>query len=359
MALEVPAGSAGSHVSVPYAASWLDRLQVRLDRGPLSPWMVYAVVWLVPFAAVTAVLWATDAHPVGTFSLFHATLWGTAVFALALMHHLDRCATTSLQAFRPALSVRDEEYALLLYRLTHLPAGTARAVALVGIALGVAELATLPADAVAGLGLFSSTAARAIEALMYVVGWVFFTALVYHTVHQLRVVDHIYRSCTKVNLFRLDPIYSFSWLTARTALGVALLPYAYFLVASILHPRAVEPQYLVVVFGSMAVAAVVFAWPLRGVHAILAREKVALLREASIRLEAAIHDLHRYADAKDYAVMDGLNKLISSLTLEQAALERISTWPWKPDTGRLFATALVLPLLAFLAQRALSSAMGF
>lgn len=131
------------------------------------------------------------------------------------------------------------------------------------------------------------------------------------------------------------------------------------MVVNWLYPRPVEPHYLSLVIGIIVGAALLFIWPLLGIHKILEREKVHLLRESSIRLEIAIKNLHARADAKDYAVMDGLNKLISSLTLEQTTLEKISTWPWKPETLRLFVTALLLPLLVFLSQRILAGALGF
>ena len=48
--------------------------------------------------------------------------------------------------------------------------------------------------------------------------------------------------------------------------------------------------------------------------------------------------------------MMDLNMAIASLEIEQKALSRIPTWPWQPETVRLLATALLLPLVLLLAQ---------
>jgi hypothetical protein len=44
-------------------------------------------------------------------------------------------------------------------------------------------------------------------------------AFIYHTIHQLRLVSHIYTSQAIVNLFDLSPLYAFSNLTSQTAIG--------------------------------------------------------------------------------------------------------------------------------------------
>lgn len=343
----------------PYPPSWLDRLQTRLEQGRMPPGAVYAALWAVPFLAITLSLWLDGTLAVGVLPSFHAVLWGTGVLALALMHYLDLSAAAALEAFRPALTVCDEAYADLAYRLTHLPAGRARWAALAGLAVAGAEVATLPRGWREEVNLLSSAPGAIIEIGMYALGWVSLATLAYHTVHQLRVVHHVYRECTRINLFRLGPIYSFSWLTGRTAFGLALIPHLFLLGSTELYSRPAEPGWFAAVVGVTVLAGFVFAWPLWGVHILLEREKARLVREVSSRFETAVLDLHASADARAYGQVDGLNKLISTLLLEQSALEKISTWPWRPETPRLLATALLLPLLAFVAQRVLASVLGF
>jgi len=49
---------------------------------------------------------------------------------------------------------------------------------------------------------------------------------------------------------------------------------------------------------------------------------------------------------------------MSSLQIEQRALESISTWLWQPETVRLLITALALPLGLWVAQYVLQNVLG-
>jgi hypothetical protein len=48
--------------------------------------------------------------------------------------------------------------------------------------------------------------------------------------------------------------------------------------------------------------------------------------------------------------IDDLKKLIAALEIEEEALNNVSTWPWQPETVRYLMTALLLPLVLWLAQ---------
>jgi hypothetical protein len=56
--------------------------------------------------------------------------------------------------------------------------------------------------------------------------------------------------------------------------------------------------------------------------------------------------------------MMDLNMAIGALELEHVALSRIPTWPWEPETLRLLATALLLPLVLLVAQVAVQFLTG-
>ena len=54
---------------------------------------------------------------------------------------------------------------------------------------------------------------------------ILFWNLIYHTVHQLRIVNLIYTRHAKIDLFNLSPLYAFSRLTACTALTTVFIAY--------------------------------------------------------------------------------------------------------------------------------------
>ncbi len=171
--------------------------------------------------------------------------------------------------------------------------------------------------------------------------------LIYHTIHQLRMINRIYAAHTHLNLYRLQPLYAFSIPTALTAGGLALYDYAWFATAPELLS---QPASLMLGAFFALAAAVTFALPLLGIHERLVAEKRRMLAECSARFETTVTMLHRRVDRKALRQMDDFNKALASLEIEQAVLRRIPTWPWEPGTARGLAATLGLPILIWLIQ---------
>jgi hypothetical protein len=74
------------------------------------------------------------------------------------------------------------------------------------------------------------------------------------------------------------------------------------------------------------------------------------LSENGERQRIIIAELHRRVDSGDLGEMDDLSKTLTSLELERTTLERISTWPWKPETPRAVIAALLFPVVVWLLQ---------
>ena len=66
-------------------------------------------------------------------------------------------------------------------------------------------------------------------------------------------------------------------------------------------------------------------------------------------------ELHRRMDKNELARMDDLNKALSSLEIERAALERVPTWPWERGTLRSLVAAILIPLLIFVIRPSCSA----
>ena len=66
--------------------------------------------------------------------------------------------------------------------------------------------------------------------------------------------------------------------------------------------------------------------------------------------EGVLTLLQRRMDSLRLSGADDLNKTLSSLEIERAALQRIPTWPWEPGTIRGLAAALLLPIVIWLIQ---------
>jgi hypothetical protein len=289
--------------------------------------------------------WIAGAYPPWTFDLFVSRFLPAVVFALLLVQYLNRVAGSKLEAFRPALDVDDQAYQRLHHQLTTLPARETTLVSLGGVAFVVLLYATeLPSEVLGRL----SPAVLANVFILDVIPSVVLAVLIYHTIHQLRMVSRIHAMAPDIDLFEPAPLYAFSHLTARTGLGLfAITAYSY-----VVDPRIdVVGVFLTVVIIGLALAA--FALPLEGMHRRIVVEKYRLQLEANRRMKATISQLHRSVDDRDLSVADALNRTLESVQLERDAIARMPTWPWEPGTLRAFVSVLLVPIVLWLIFRVL------
>lgn len=328
-----------------YPPSWVNRFTIWVERLPVPAWVFYVALWLVLYLIELATQWASGA--VGTFYPFHLFLAGAIPFNLGLIHYLDRTADAALSRFRPVLDCSDAEYAELRYRLTTLPARPTLLATLLGIAAAGVALIALPLEwRLSILHFTDSTASIFYTSLISSVTWCAVTLLGYHTLHQLTVVRLIYGRA-RVNLFNLRPLYAFSDLSARTAIGLQLFVSGFYLLVPELLNNMFSAGFGVIL---SVVAVLTFVWPLLGTHNLLVDEKNHVLGEKSKALEAAITELNRSITSKEVQGIDAWHKAMASLEIEHTALSRISTWPWHPETLRSLVAALLLPVIVWITQ---------
>ena len=254
---------------------------------------------------------------------------------------MDSKASTALTTLLPALKASEEEYNRLHYQVTTLPARPTLLASLATVIIITLMTVTLGAPSHYEAVAAASPIWAAHLFLICMIGWWFYGALLYHTIHQLRVINHIYTKHVSINLFRMSPLYAFCGLTAFTAVSLTVPPYGWLAInpETLYDPISIGISLLITVL-----ALATFVWPVLGIHRLLVEEKGRLLDEGSLRLEAAIVELHQRVDSGKLEGMMDLNMTIAGLEMEHAALSRIPTWPWQPETVRLLVTALVLPL---------------
>lgn len=353
----------------PYPPSWVDRLTGAVDRLPGPAWLAYLIAAAIAVTLQLALQSTTADYRAGPFLPFQVWLLGYFAYLMGMIHYLDRFAAGAIDKFHPVLDlttsgdfadVPRETFAGLRYRLTTLPARpTAWASLLGGLVLGFIPILFVR-DPVSGpltlsrtmtsFGFSATPLSLSLTLAQFFLTQAIAGALVYHTIHQLRLIDHIYVRHTRVNLYRLQPLYAFSVLAALTAGGLLLFTYAWFAVSPSLLDQLAS-RALAIFFAGIAV--VTFLWPLWGMHRRLVEEKKRLLQESSARFEAAVAQVHQRVDRQRLTRMDDLNKTLASLEIEQNALRRIPTWPWEPGTVRGVAAALLLPIFIWVAQQVL------
>jgi hypothetical protein len=332
---------------IPYRPSWVDWLIDKVDRLPGPSWIYYILAGVI--VVLPGFLIQADAgHPL-VFSGFmlHAAL---ASANFALIHYLDLRAASAFEVIKPALKAEGEKADDLYYRLTTLPAGPTILASICGVLTILVLISFFPLMSL--IETLNMPLVR--DSMIYVVvtsilTWWVAGALVFHTVHQLRMVNWIYLMHIKVDLFQLSPLFALSGVSARTGIGFNLITALMALVGGPAFYLA--PVALISTLGAFAVIGVVtFALPLLGVHRLMVDEKERLQDETGQRLEIALKELDKLMDRWDMGDMDAMNKLINSLETRQNIIERISTWPWRPDTLRTVVSLFFAPILLILIQ---------
>lgn len=346
-AVSVDSDLDASHVATE-SPSWVNRFIALVDRLPVPAWLTYVALTGVAILVSNAQSWASGTLEPGEFSVAF-TYYGILLVApVWLIAYLDRAARASWRSFRPALAVEEERVSRLREELTVIPARPAAILTIIGFALTAGTYAADPAGSritdlsAAGLAL-RFVAEGLVGALILV--------LLYHTVRQMRAVDRIHAAAARIDLLRPAPLYAFSRLTARTAIGIVLLIYS----SVIADPGAWSAINLALILPWLVVptlvAAGAFVLPLKGMHERIVAEKERLQSACAVRIESVTASIHHAIDDDDLTRADGLNKMLASLVFERELLAHLPTWPWKPGTAGAFATAILLPVGLFIVTR--------
>ena len=345
----------------PYRPSWFDRLTAGIERLP-GP----AVLWYLLLAAglaglFTVLKWVDGTFPVGEVTFDHLVFVGTPLYTLAVLHGLDHVAGQALDDFRPVLAADAATAARLRYQLTTLPATPVLLVTLISAVGLFVAWGQLEAEQLLTVQPGPFLLITGLEAIISLCTWAFAGLFIYHTLHQLRIVTTIYARHTRINLFTLGPLYAFSRLTALTAIA----PLAVFLPdypgwpGGGYEPITSATLGLWTIFGLLSVAT--FVLPLWGVHRLLAQEKAQAQLTLAGRLQALLADLHRQMESGTPTAdaTSATKNLLDSLLTEQALLNKVSTWPWAPETPRALGTALLLPVVVLILSEVVKRVFGF
>ena len=329
-----------------YTPSWIDRFTAWVERLPGASWSYYLGIAIVFLLIQSIISWVEGANPIGTLNPVQVFISGVIAFFLWLFYYLDERAGAAVEILRPALTISEDKYQELLFRLTSLPNWPTILASLVMLAIAlVFELinGTYYPEA-----LIEFPVSAILFRILYLLTWCLFGAFMYHTIHQLRLINYIYTTYTRVNLFRMKALYAFSNLSAITAGSLAIIISGFIIVNPNLDIN--DPAILIWIFVFLITALVTFIWPQLGMHRLQDAEQERCLDEAYLRLQATISELHQQLDNGELERMEELNFAIASLEIEINTLKKIRTWPWEPETLQILITALAFPLGLWIIQ---------
>jgi hypothetical protein len=193
-----------------------------------------------------------------------------------------------------------------------------------------------------------------LETLLFVLSYTGAAVFLYHTARQLRMISRIYNDYARVDLFNLGPMYSLSKLTARTAVALGAIIYAWlYLNVAVQNGTQITPPSLLEAAVFSIIVILIFVLPLLGARRLLRKAKDAARLEAHQQFKAVAAELHRRREAGDYSGMAGINDALDALMKEQSVLDKVSTWPWQPETLRGVAATILVPIMIWTITRLL------
>jgi hypothetical protein len=336
-----------------YAPSSLDRFMLAVQRLPTPYWLTYLFLFILQGLLIHVLAWIDRWISPFTFSLmlllFPLWLWAP----MAIMTHLNLTAHAAMPSFARLLRLDKQGVEQLRHEFTTMPS---RGVLLssvlwfiVYLLLTILTFTTL----YSGLGLTGWFAL-----LIFLEGLVSYSlgsAMYYHSVRQLWLVDRTVRKVKRFNLFELGPVYAFAGLTARTGISWMFMLATTLLVFPLVLAMASAIPVLVVQ-ALLAVAA--FVLPLQAVNQQLVLEKRRRLGEVHRRLDAIIERLHLGVDKNKMEDAGRLSSIVMGLRAERDVLKDISTLPWRAGTLTGFLSATLLSIVSVLIQIAVRSLLG-
>ncbi len=341
----------------PYRPSWINRLTSWVDERQGPAWCYY-LAWVILMVGVQLIIAWRDGKSGPEITAFASVFTGSSVYYLAMIHYLDRMAAGAFAAFSPTMDISEQQGADLNYTLTHLPARPVRLLTLVGLVCALLMITGTEREFVQadpsyfGASLLAQLYWRAALIADQLVFW----NLIYHTIHQLRIVNLIYTQHVKIDLFHLSPLYRLARLTACTAVGTVFIAYLWLAT----YPWLAN-DYLVIgswLIGILAALAG-FVLPLLGIHRRLVEEKQRYRAETGQWLKVCINNFHQTIAEHKVEEVEAVLNMIDGLHREQALLDQIPTWPWQPGTVRGLTTTILAPVLLWWIVRMLERYVTF
>ncbi len=328
--------------------SWLDSLTDLVDAAPIPRWTVYAVAIALWSVLAMAVGWATGAREFPQFAVSPIIAAIVPVVFLWSTQILNGVGDRALKALGPALTVDAATIESIARDLKRTPPGWALLAVPVGAAAGIAGILSKPESweltrgdpAASWVPTIVISCASIIAALGFVI----------HAIHQMRLIEDIHRGLVSVDLFHLEPLYSFARLTSLTGITLVAIVVGGIGIAAAIVPGFEFAATDLLTFGFLIVVAIaVFVVPLRGLHDRIETEKDRRLAEAQTVLVAAVTEMQKRITAGDIEGAARVNDALAAANLGVEVVSRVPTWPWRTETLRGFLSAVFLPIALWLA----------
>ncbi len=102
----------------------------------------------------------------------------------------------------------------------------------------------------------------------------------------------------------------------------------------------------------------IFIWPLWGAHQLLVEAKKNAVAKNAALISAATVELHDKIERKEMGQINGWQTALAALEGERERIDKLPTWPWRPEALRGLIAALVVPITVWFLQYILEQILG-
>jgi len=339
--------------AAPYPPSWINRFLAWVDGLPVSGLMFYLLVYAAFLLLTHLTAWLDGLLPAGAFhsNFVFDMIW--VPIGLGYIHLMERAAARSIEEFRPVLAVPDDEYAGIAYRFTTLPALPVLGLTLLGLAIGMYEV----------LGLSSILRPEGRFTLSFITwgllggsGYAFLPVWIYAAFRHLVHINQLYGRVARINLFNLQPLYGLANVAMIVAVFFILIANLNYVSEMFLGTRTIVSIEAVLALSGalLTLGWIVMVVPLLGIHRKIEQEKRKLMAEAAQDIEDLRRQLSAEVRGGGYQQIQHIEKALNAVFQLRTNTQAVPAWPWSPGTLRNFGTAILLPIVIWLAQRLLA-----
>jgi hypothetical protein len=335
----------------PYRPSWYDHFTNWVEQPP-GPVVAYYFVGAVVSVGIYLVVQVSQgAYAESGFFAWHIFLALQPLILLAWMHYLDHAAVIALRRFKPAIKVGGDILGVAQFKITTLPARPTLFVTLIGMLLFLMIFGRSSSDQLVELRLGISSISMFTVNVYFYVMWGILGVAVYHTIHQITVIRELFADYSVADPYNPEPLYAFSGITGQTAVFLLAISYGWILLLVTSGQMQNDPiSGLSVNIFFAFFSLFIFTWPLWGAHQLLVDAKKAALTKNAALMNTAIKELHNGIQEKNLDVVGDWQTALGALEIERTRIEKLPTWPWRPEALRGLVAAVVVPILVWVMQ---------
>lgn len=323
--------------------AWIDLLILKIDGQRIPAWLFYPL--LIVAIGLTNML-AFGPNPEMSLNDHFFGAFIVAWF-LALLHFLQRLATSTFDEFRPSFALSESDIETYRDRFLFAPAWLGWLTLAFGLQTFVSQLSSGLREG------FLDLDSASFPFLVIFVGFILFSGstaftmyYLFNSLRRLFLIVSFHKQIKQVDPFNLDPLRAFSRYTSATAIGMLLT-------TVVNSPYITDIEGLIFFAAFILLALAVFITPLIGLRNLINDERDQNLTEVMADIKNIAQKISKAIRANEEEKLGTLKSGMDSLLTYKSELLKIQTWPWKTGTIRSFSTAFLLPIFLWLITRIL------